>query len=173
MTTCTPGTFDATCKQLTADSPFGEPFPLGDDLYLVRVPLPHNPLRSLNSYFITAEDKTTIIDVGFNHPACEEALNRALDKLGRAWDSVEIVLTHSHPDHTGNLDRIWREGMPVYAHLHSFQEVENLQDMESTVFEPLLLQAATPDQAKELSFERESRIFTSLPSCCRSRTTPL
>ncbi|MEI3231100.1 MAG: MBL fold metallo-hydrolase [Gordonibacter pamelaeae] len=82
------------------------------DLYLVRVPLPHNPLRALNSYLILSKDRTTIVDVGFNHPACEEALDQALAALGRTWDGVEIVLTHSHPDHTGNLDRIYRDGMP-------------------------------------------------------------
>ena len=50
-----------------------------------------------------------------------------------------MVLTHSHPDHTGNLDRIWREGMPVLANLHSFQEVKNLMEMEGNVYGPLLL----------------------------------
>ena len=112
-------------------APFGMPVELLPNLYLVRVPLPHNPLRALNSYLILSKDRTTIVDVGFNHPACEEALGQALAALGRTWDGVEIVLTHSHPDHTGNLDRIYRDGMPVFANLHSFQEVENLQDMEA------------------------------------------
>ena len=52
---------------------------------------------------------------------------------------MQVVLTHSHPDHTGNLDRIWREGMPVLANLHSFQEVKNLMEMEGNVYGPLLL----------------------------------
>ena len=63
----------------------------------------------------------------------------ALAALGRSWDKVQVVLTHSHPDHTGNLDRIWREGMPVLANLHSFQEVKNLMEMEGNVYGPLLL----------------------------------
>ena len=88
-------------------APFGMPVELLPNLYLVRVPLPHNPLRALNSYLILSKDRTTIVDVGFNHPACEEALGQALAALGRTWDGVEIVLTHSHPDHTGNLDRIY------------------------------------------------------------------
>ena len=128
-------------------APFGMPVELLPNLYLVRVPLPHNPLRALNSYLILSKDRTTIVDVGFNHPACEKALGQALAALGRTWDGVEIVLTHSHPDHTGNLDRIYRDGMPVFANLHSFQEVENLQDMEARVFGPLLLKAATPHQS--------------------------
>ncbi len=136
-----------------AQTPFGHPMPIGPGLYLVRVPLPHNPLKALNSYFVLGEKTTTIIDVGFNHPACEQALDDALSALGRTWDSVQIVLTHSHPDHTGNLDRMYREGMPVYANIHSFQEVENLQRMEEHVFGPLLVQAATPEQQRDIAFE--------------------
>lgn len=132
---------------------FGEPVPIAPSLYLVRVPLPDNPLRVINAYFILGDDgATTIVDVGFNHPACEEALTRALNALGRSWDRVQIVLTHSHPDHTGNLDRIWRAGMPVYANLHSFQEVKNLMAMEEAVYGPLLLQAATLEQHRDMTF---------------------
>ena len=141
-----PGIDAATTRACLA-APFGVPVELFPDLYLVRVPLPHNPLKALNSYLVLSDDRTTIVDVGFNHPACEEALDRALAALGRTWDGVEIVLTHSHPDHTGNLDRIYRDGMAVLANLHSFQEVENLQDMEAHVFDPLLLKAATPHQS--------------------------
>ncbi|MEQ3363230.1 MBL fold metallo-hydrolase [Raoultibacter massiliensis] len=122
-------------------------------VYRVRVPLPDNPLRELNSYFIVDDESTTIVDVGFDHPACEAALNAALDALGRTWDTVQIVLTHSHPDHTGNLDRIYRNGMRICANLHSFQEVENLQVMEAKVFQPLVRQAARP-QDEGLSFEK-------------------
>lgn len=130
----------------TDSTPYGVPIPVRSGLYLVHVPLPHSPLRSLNSYIILDDDTTTIVDVGFNHPACEKALDDALSALGRTWDSVQVVLTHSHPDHTGNLDRIYHDGMRVYANLHSFQEVENLQEMEERVFRPLLRQAATPEQ---------------------------
>lgn len=134
------------------DTAFGEPVAILPNIYLVRVPLPHNPLKALNSYFILDDDTTTIVDVGFNHPDCEQALNDALHALGRTWDSVHIVLTHSHPDHTGNLDRICRDGMPVFANLHSFQEVKNLHNMEANVYGPLLLKAATLKQRSKISF---------------------
>lgn len=130
------------------ETPFGVPIPIRPGLYLVHVPLPRNPLRVLNSYIVLGDDVTTIIDVGFNHPACQKALSDALAALGRSWDSVQIVLTHSHPDHTGNLDRIYRDGMRVFANLHSFQEVENLADMEANVFRPLLAQASRHNRAQ-------------------------
>jgi glyoxylase-like metal-dependent hydrolase (beta-lactamase superfamily II) len=115
-------------------------------IYRVPVPLPNSPLRFLNSYFILSDDKTTIVDVGFNHPDCARTLEDALHRLGRDWDSVEILLTHSHPDHTGCLDRIWERGMQVYANMHSFQEVRNLMNMESTVFNPLIRSIVSPTE---------------------------
>ncbi|MEG0072034.1 MAG: MBL fold metallo-hydrolase [Raoultibacter sp.] len=117
---------------------FDAPVEIRPNIYRVAVPLPNNPLKSLNSYFICSDDKTVIVDVGFNHPRCEAALDAALIALGRTWDSVTILLTHSHPDHTGNLDRIYRPGMEIYANIHSFIEVENYNEIQSTVFAPLL-----------------------------------
>lgn len=114
-------------------------------IYQVHVPMPGNPLHNLNSYFVLGPEKTTVIDVGLNHPDCEAALDQALHELGRSWDTVEIVLTHSHPDHTGNLDRIWRPWMRIYANMHSFQEVKNLLDMQSTVYNPLLHHLVNPE----------------------------
>lgn len=135
---------------------FGEPVAVLPDLYLVKVPLPANPLKAVNSYFILGSGgETVIVDVGFNHPDCERALDDALVALGRSWDGVRIVLTHSHPDHTGNLDRIWRSGMAVQAHLHSFQEVKNLMALEEAIYGPLLLQAATLEQQREMTFTDE------------------
>lgn len=122
-------------------------------IWRVPVPLPDNPLNYLNSYFILSEDKTTIIDVGFDHPDCEKALDDALRKLGRTWESVEIVLTHSHPDHTSNLDRIWRRWMRIYANMHSIQEVQNLMNMQATVFNPLIGYLTHPNTYDERSMQ--------------------
>ena len=123
-------------------------------IWRVPVPLPDNPLGFLNSYFILSDDKTTIVDVGFNHPACEKALDDALHKLGRSWESVEIVLTHSHPDHTGNLDRVWRRWMRVYANMHSIQEVQNLMNMQASVFNPLISYLPRPNTYDERSMQK-------------------
>ena len=144
----TPDEGAVLAAETARNADFGKPVLIYPNLYLVRVPLPHNPLRALNSYFI-------LDDVGFNHPDCEQALDDALAALGRSWDKVQVVLTHSHPDHTGNLDRIWREGMPVLANLHSFQEVKNLMEIEDNVYGPLLLQAATLEQQRDLTFDEK------------------
>lgn len=145
---------------------WGLPIPVRQGLYLVQVPLPHSPLKVLNSYIILGENETTVIDVGFNDPACEEALNRALQALGRSWDSVRIILTHSHPDHAGNLDRVYRDGMQVFAGLHSFAEAKTLQIMEDHVALPLVRRAATPKQLVALDAGKVRISADALPLTC-------
>ena len=61
-------------------------------IWRVPVPLPDNPLNYLNSYFILSEDKTTIVDVGFNHPACEEALEQLRHRVETALELMEQAL---------------------------------------------------------------------------------
>ncbi|SEO93580.1 MBL fold metallo-hydrolase [Denitrobacterium detoxificans] len=107
-------------------------------IWRVQVPLPDNPLRFLNSYFILGDDKTTIVDVGFDNQECSDTLDAALAYFGRSWDTVEVILTHSHPDHTGCLDRLWTPGMTIHANMHSFQEVSDNLAMEAEIIEPVL-----------------------------------
>ena len=74
----TPDEGAVLAAETARNADFGKPVLIYPNLYLVRVPLPHNPLRALNSYFILDDDgTTTIVDVGFNHPDCEQALDDA------------------------------------------------------------------------------------------------
>ena len=52
------------------------------DLYRIKIPLPGNPLRLLNSYVIKGEDRNLLIDTGFKMPECKEALATGLNELG-------------------------------------------------------------------------------------------
>ena len=81
----TPDEGAVLAAETARNADFGKPVLIYPNLYLVRVPLPHNPLRALNSYFILDDDgTTTIVDVGFNHPDCEQALDDALAALDLA-----------------------------------------------------------------------------------------
>ena len=74
----TPDEGAVLAAETARNAEFGKPVLIYPNLYLVRVPLPHNPLHALNSYFILDDDgTTTIVDVGFNHPDCEQALSDA------------------------------------------------------------------------------------------------
>jgi len=71
------------------------------NIFKVEIPLPHNPLRFLNSYFIKGSKRTLIVDTGFNMPECKEAMHNALDELDIDLHETDFFITHIHADHSG------------------------------------------------------------------------
>ena len=74
----TPDEGAVLAAETARNADFGKPVLIYPNLYLVRVPLPHNPLRALNSYFILDDDGTTTI-VDFACPNKGESLRYGLD----------------------------------------------------------------------------------------------
>ena len=72
-----------------------------ENIYRIRVPLPKNPLKWLNSYLIRGEESSLLIDTGFNQPECREALFSALEELQVERDTLDVLGTHIHSDHIG------------------------------------------------------------------------
>jgi len=77
-----------------------------DNIFCIEVPLPKNPLKFLNAYFIRGGKRNMLIDTGFNLPVCAEALRSGLDALGVSMATTDIFLTHMHSDHTGLVDAV-------------------------------------------------------------------
>ena len=71
------------------------------NIYRIEVPMPDNPLRILNSYFIRGKERDILIDTGFQLPECRKALAEGLSELGSAPERRDILLTHLHSDHSG------------------------------------------------------------------------
>ena len=69
--------------------------------FRVEIPLPDTPLKALNSYIITGEERALIIDTGMNEKVCLDAMTDALKKLGIELNHVDFFITHSHSDHIG------------------------------------------------------------------------
>lgn len=69
--------------------------------YRIEVPLPDNPLRALNAYFIRGSRRNLLIDNGFNHPESSRALYAALNELDVDLIETDFFLTHLHCDHCG------------------------------------------------------------------------
>ena len=92
---------------------------VAEGVFRIGVPLPNNPLRELNSYLIEG-DRPLLVDVGFDLDACEDALREGLATLGHSFDDVDLLFTHSHPDHCGAVSRVHRPGMTVYAGFPDF-----------------------------------------------------
>ena len=85
-----------------------------DKIFRIRVPLPNNPLKWLNSYFIRGDDGDLLIDTGFRLPECREALSAGLRELGAEQDRLDILATHLHSDHTGMVDLFAGENRRIY-----------------------------------------------------------
>ncbi|MDN5298539.1 MAG: hypothetical protein PWP51_1092 [Clostridiales bacterium] len=80
---------------------FEMPMEIMQDVYLIKIPLPGNPLKNTNSYFIKGEQRNLLIDTAFNRIECLESLNQSLNALNVDFDKTDIFLTHLHSDHTG------------------------------------------------------------------------
>lgn len=85
------------------------------NIYQFEIPLPNNPLKSLNTYIITSNDRNLIIDSGFNMPECEEAMMNAINELGLDVQKTDLLITHAHADHSGLGLTLQEKGMKLYS----------------------------------------------------------
>lgn len=86
-----------------------------DNIYMVGIKLPNNPLKEINIFIIKGEDRSMIVDTGFNRPETIEAFEEIFDRLGLTYESTDLFLTHLHSDHTGLASYFDKKGMDVYA----------------------------------------------------------
>jgi glyoxylase-like metal-dependent hydrolase (beta-lactamase superfamily II) len=83
-------------------------------LWRIEVPLPDNPLKSINSYLIKGEGRFLIIDTGMNVKESIAALSAGLKKLEVDLEKVDFFITHLHHDHMGLLSTLATEKSKVY-----------------------------------------------------------
>ncbi len=87
---------------------------VADDVFRIRIPLPGNPLKELNSWVICSRGEYLVIDTGFNQPECLDAMNAGLEELGVPMSKASFMLTHMHSDHTGLIARLATPETRVY-----------------------------------------------------------
>jgi glyoxylase-like metal-dependent hydrolase (beta-lactamase superfamily II) len=83
-------------------------------LHRVVVPLTGNPLREINSYVLTSNDRNLIIDTGMNRPECQEVLETGLDAIGVDLERTDFIATHLHADHEGLISTLFRSGSRAF-----------------------------------------------------------
>ena len=83
-------------------------------LHRVVVPLTGNPLREINSYVLTSNDRNLIIDTGMNRPECQEVLEAGLDQIGVDLTRTDFIATHLHADHAGLISTLLRDGSRAF-----------------------------------------------------------
>ena len=85
------------------------------NLYRLEIPLPRNPLRQLNSYFIRGPQRSLLVDTGMNREECRTAMDASLRELGVEMSETDIFLTHMHSDHSGLVSNIATATTRVYC----------------------------------------------------------
>jgi glyoxylase-like metal-dependent hydrolase (beta-lactamase superfamily II) len=77
-----------------------------ENIFRIKVTLPDNPLKSLNSYLVRGSERNLLIDTGFNLDVCYDDLTRGLSALNVDMAVTDIFFTHFHSDHSGLACRI-------------------------------------------------------------------
>ena len=84
------------------------------NIYRISVPLPNNPLKELNSYFLRGKEKDLLIDTGFRCEECQKALEEGLCELGSDRERRDVLGTHLHSDHCGMADLFAGKNCRIY-----------------------------------------------------------
>lgn len=85
------------------------------NIYKHEIPLPKNPLRTVNSYLILSKDRSLIIDTGFNSQECKDSFFKGIKELDINLNKTDLLVTHLHSDHSGLAAALNKEGAKVYA----------------------------------------------------------
>ncbi len=83
-------------------------------LFRLEVPLPRNPLKSINSYVVRGEDRHLIIDTGMNIKECLTTIVEALKILKIDLSKTDFFITHLHADHIGLVGKLASENSKIY-----------------------------------------------------------
>ncbi|MGI6720602.1 MAG: MBL fold metallo-hydrolase [Anaerovoracaceae bacterium] len=84
------------------------------NIYLKELALPNNPLRSLNFYIVKGEDRSMIIDTGFNLEETKQEILDVFRELDLKPENTILFLTHLHSDHTGLAAYFQDMGLEIY-----------------------------------------------------------
>ncbi len=85
------------------------------EIYRMEIPLPNNPLKSLNSYVIKGGERNLIIDTGMNRKECRIAMEAGLAALDVDLERTDIFITHMHADHSGLVFELARPAAKLYC----------------------------------------------------------
>lgn len=84
------------------------------NIYKMEIPLPRSPLKALNSYLIKAKERSLIIDTGWNHQECMQAMSSNLKLLNVDLSKTDFFITHLHADHIGLVGKLATDTSTVY-----------------------------------------------------------
>ncbi len=99
---------------------------IADNIFRIEVPLPDTPLKITNSYCIRGE-RNLVIDTGFNHEQCLDAMRNAYADLHLDPDQTDLFITHMHADHCGLIRHLAGSSSRIYMSRADGLVAENCQ----------------------------------------------
>lgn len=144
-----------------------------EGIYRIEVPLPDNPLRAVNCYFLKGEERDLLIDTGFRCDACKQALLRGLHEIGAQKERLDVLATHLHADHLGLAGEIAGKSSRIYLGKTDMEvlsgslsgearQMRHLQYLAAGFDEPLLAEIEKTNPASHMQLEAIDERFCPL-----------
>jgi glyoxylase-like metal-dependent hydrolase (beta-lactamase superfamily II) len=99
-------------------------------VWRLRMPINLPGVPHVNAWALRAGDGLVLVDTGMHEPGSMAHLERAFDQIGHRIEDVRlIVVTHAHPDHSGQAPLLAeRAGCEVWMHpawtLHAHSDLD-------------------------------------------------
>ena len=84
------------------------------DIFRIDIPLPQNPLGTINCYLIRGNGRFLLVDTGMDLTPCLEAMQSGMAEVGATPETMDFFITHYHIDHLGLLPRLVSHNSVVY-----------------------------------------------------------
>ena len=118
------------------------------NLYRLEIPLPQNPLKSINSYVIKSPLRNLVIDTGLNREECRKALLQGFETLRVDLAQTDFFITHLHADHLALATTIAHHTASIYLNDADARRIAIFQKRSG--FEQFALLHGMPeDEVKE------------------------
>jgi len=118
------------------------------NIFMEALPLPNNPLKSLNLFIIKGDKRSMIIDCGFNTEETREIMLNIFEKHGLDFENTILYLTHRHSDHVGLATFLRDKGLEVYISRVEGNAVNDPNHTWDATFKNAMLQGLGEDNFK-------------------------
>lgn len=115
--------------------------------------------QSVYVYLVPGEDRSLLIDTGFNHGSCLKILLQGMDSLGIKPGKLDVFLTHQHSDHSGLAGRLQELGAVIYMNpeeeVHHYDCIAHKYSADSSKAEERVLRSTgvTPERTPDTVME--------------------
>ncbi len=118
------------------------------NIFLEELSLPKNPLKYLNLFIIKGEDRSMIVDCGFNMEETKERMVEIFEEHSLDFNNTVLYLTHLHSDHVGLAAFLQGKGVEVYINKIEGDMLNNPDLQWVQVYKNAMLQGLSEDNFK-------------------------